>query len=104
MVVDSTGKAVIQGKNLDFLRDLCCGNKKKGWAPGTNLPDVLCDTGRLFKAERQFSTRSAASQLLLLQLCLLHLTLDPTICNRKATRFRESQEAVYACRKSRRIF
>lgn len=71
---------------------------------GTNLIDAICNTEALFPSNKHKSSRFVSSLVLIVQLCLLHLSLDPFICNARPPQFPESQTQVYKCYSEEPIF
>jgi hypothetical protein len=104
LVIDQHGFEVVEGKNLDYIEFLCCGNGSRRFQTITNIADVLCDTNRLFTSERQLTNKSPHSIVLILQLCLLHLVLHPATCKGRPVYFPKSQSMVYSCMNKQRIF
>lgn len=97
--IGSDGKSTFVGHNHAFLRRYATHLDRNGTAGGTNLLHAMGRMERLFPSPRscRFSGK-AASLPLLIQLCLLHLSLDPTL---KAidggTQRSEPFAAVYHC-------
>lgn len=99
------GKIQVIGRNQEFIRQFVAGPKtRRARSRGTNLIDAICKTDALFQTNAHKSSRSPSSLVLIIQLCLLHLSLDPTICAARPPRFPESQEQVYKCYSEEPIF
>jgi hypothetical protein len=106
-------------KNHNFIRQYVAGPSRP-IAPGfnavnvVNAPDVsrrganvvnaICNTNGLLQTTRSKTAKSANSLVLIIQLCLLHLLLDPSICVARAPTFNESQMQVYKCYREAPIY
>lgn len=97
--INSHGKEVVTGLNHAFIRRILTGPCLK-----INLVNAIGNTGQLFQSEKETSSKSSRSLVLIVQLCLLHLSLDPAISKTRAPRISESQQQVYKCFKEEPIF
>ena len=100
------GDTEIYGRNHEFVRRLIGG--ATAWKPtgpqGTNIVDSICKTDALFPSYRHRSSRFPSSLVLIIQLCLLHFSLDPYTSCVRAPRFYDSQQHAYKCYSQEPIF
>jgi hypothetical protein len=103
--INEEGKSEIFGRNYEFIHQLIDGAAAyKAGPQGTNIVDSICKTDALFPSYRHKSSRFPSSLVLIIQLCLLHFSLDPFTCHVRAPRFYDSQQHVYKCYSKEPIF
>lgn len=95
---------VVIGLNHEFIRKWVVAADAIRPTYGNNIVNTICNTAALFPFLKSRSIRNPNALVLVVQLCLLHLSLDPTICKSRAHCFNDSQQQVYKCYEDEPIF
>ncbi|KAI9739003.1 MAG: hypothetical protein M1818_005317 [Claussenomyces sp. TS43310] len=115
-IVAADGSSTVIGRNFEFMNEYANRADRIGQSGGTNILDAMCRTESLFRsAKHSRSSGKTASLPLLIQLCLLHVSLDPhpgsplSGAQQRARMSRlhhchEAQEQVYKCFSHEPIF
>lgn len=97
--------------NLDFLAEYIKAARitTRRHPHGSNILDVICSHDFFTRflqlgPQGRITSRSTGALVILIQLSLLHLVLDPNICNTKARQIISSQQQVYQTRTKQPIF
>ncbi|TAQ86739.1 hypothetical protein B7494_g4941 [Chlorociboria aeruginascens] len=103
-VQDENGRQIVQGKNLEYIRKLLSRDPPGRDYEYTDILEAVLNTENNWNMESLVTARSEGSLVLIIQLCLTSLSLDPQSCNTKVSHFDLSQAEVYTCPNDQPIF
>lgn len=100
-VVNSQGNQIIVGMNHNYIREWVNQNSRRH----TDIMDAILNTEKNSWDHDDIVTATTdGSLVLVIQLCLTHLSLHPDCCKSTAAHFDMSQREVYTDHRSQPVF
>jgi hypothetical protein len=100
-VRDNEGNEIIVARNFQFICDLVTG------VPGHSYLDIIqsiLNTENNWDPKKIIMAKDNGSDVLLIQLCLTSISLDPKYCNHSVSHFDLSQAQVYCTPSEQPLF